>query len=156
MISYLDPPLQGEGDHAQHGGGGSPPLRRPEVVTARALRKKMSLPEVMLWERLRGGRAGAKARRQHPIGPYVVDFCFGSSRLIVEIDGEAHNRANRPARDILRDQFLNENGYRVARFAAADVLRDADAVAASIASIVAGPLHQPAAGPPPRAGEDQE
>jgi len=114
----------------------------------------MSLPENMLWQRLRSGRTGVKFRRQHPIGPYVVDFYCRSSKLIVEVDGEAHNRGERPERDIARDAFLRDKGYEIARIAAVDVLKDADAVAEAIATRVANPLHQPAAGPPPRVGED--
>jgi very-short-patch-repair endonuclease len=114
----------------------------------------MSLPEVMLWDKLRANRVGAKFRRQHPIGSYVVDFYCRDTRLAVEVDGEAHSRADRPERDMTREMFLNENGYRVLRVAASDILRNVDAVAASIASIVASPLHHPSDGPPPRAGEE--
>ncbi|MDJ0278990.1 endonuclease domain-containing protein, partial [Sphingomonas sp. 2R-10] len=116
----------------------------------------MSLPEAMLWQKLRGGQAGAKFRRQHPVGPYVADFFCREARLIVEIDGEAHERADRPERDDARLRFLQEQGYRIVRIAAARVIADVGAVAAAIASLVATPLHQPAAGPPPRAGEDIE
>ncbi|HET8612054.1 MAG TPA: DUF559 domain-containing protein [Sphingomonas sp.] len=139
------------------GGGGAGQLRRPEVETARKLRRAMSLPEVLLWQRLRGGRTGVKFRRQHPVGPYVVDFCCTAAHLIVEIDGEAHNRVDRPDRDEGRDAFLTENGYKVVRIAAVDVLKKPDAVAASIAALVSSPLHHRAArgGPPPRAGEER-
>ncbi|WP_235515655.1 endonuclease domain-containing protein [Sphingomonas sp. Leaf10] len=108
----------------------------------------------MLWQKLRGRETGAKFRRQHPVGPYVVDFYCREARLIVEIDGEAHDRADRPARDETRLRFLREQGYRVVRIAARRVIADAGAVADAIATLVARTLHQPAAGPPPRSGED--
>ncbi|MBB4048779.1 very-short-patch-repair endonuclease [Sphingomonas zeae] len=75
---------------------------------------------------------------------------------MVEVDGAIHGVEARPSRDVARDQYLNENGYRVMRIGAADILRDAEAVAASIVSLAAALLHHsPAAsGPPPRAGED--
>ena len=132
-------------------------MRRPETDLARKLRKDMSLPEVLLWQRLKGNGAGVKFRRQHPIGPYVADFCCMALKLGIEIDGEAHNRGQRPGHDGRRDMFLKENGYRVVRIAATDVLKDADRVASGIAALVASPLHhQPeAGGPPPRAGEDE-
>ena len=136
------------------GGGGSPPARRPEVLIARRLRKEMSLPEVLLWRHLRGGKAGAKVRRQHPVGPYVVDFYCREAALIVEVDGKAHDDADRAARDERRDAFLRENGFLVVHVPAEDILRDTDGVAASISALVAAPLHRPADGPPPRAGED--
>jgi very-short-patch-repair endonuclease len=45
------------------------------IKSARRLRRKMSPPEVRLWSRLRK-RAPRKPvfRRQHPIGPYILDF----------------------------------------------------------------------------------
>ena len=76
--------------------------------------------------------------------------------MIVEIDGEAHDRADRPACDETRLRFLREQGYRVVRITARRVLADAEAVTEAVATLVATPLHQPTAGPPPRAGEDSE
>ncbi|WP_342657828.1 endonuclease domain-containing protein [Sphingomonas sp. NY01] len=116
----------------------------------------MTLPEVLLWEQLRGRRCGLRFRRQHPVGPYVADFCCLAERLIVEVDGEAHGRGDRPCCDRTRDRFLEENGFRVLRIAAADVQRDVEAVVASIVAYAGRPLHhQPlAGGPPPRSGEE--
>ena len=107
-------------------------------------------------QRLRGKQAGAKFRNQHPIGPYVVDFYCSVGRLVFEVDGEVHNRGDRPARDERRDAFLHENGYRVIHIPAGEILKDADEVAAGIASLVANPLHHrpTAGGPPPHAGEE--
>jgi very-short-patch-repair endonuclease len=115
----------------------------------------MSLPETMLWQRIRAAQAGVKFRRQHPIGPYVVDFYSRDLRLVLEIDGEAHDRADRPKRDADRDRFMAENGYRVVRISAHAVVNDVDEVAASIALLVARPLHH-ACGmvPLPASGED--
>jgi very-short-patch-repair endonuclease len=64
--------------------------RRTEAtrVRSRALRRDGSDAEATLWRHLRGRQlAGAKFRRQHPIGPYFVDFCCVEARLIVELDG---------------------------------------------------------------------
>jgi len=128
-------------------------MRRPETYTARRLRRQMTLPEVLLWERLRGSKTGAKFRRQHPIGIYVADFYCASTRLVVEIDGIAHDMGTNPARDEARDHFLAQGGYTVLRIPAVDVLKDLDRVVEMIAQTVS-PLHRPADGPPPRAGED--
>ncbi|HEX8527090.1 endonuclease domain-containing protein [Allosphingosinicella sp.] len=62
----------------------------------------MSLPEVLLWQQLRGEPAGLKFRRQHPTGPYDIDFYCSDARLAIEVDGEGHNRGDRPARDMAR------------------------------------------------------
>jgi very-short-patch-repair endonuclease len=107
-----------------------------------------------LWQRLRGKQTGFKFRRQHPIGPYVVDFYCSIVRLAVEIDGLAHDSADRVTRDEARDRFLTENGHDVLHLLASDIVRDLDGAVAAIVARGESPLHQPAAGPPPRAGED--
>jgi very-short-patch-repair endonuclease len=116
----------------------------------------MSLPEVLMWQRLRGSPEGVAFRKQHPIDPYVADFYCSRARLVIEIDGAAHDRGDRPRRDEARAAFLRERGYQVLRIAAGDVLKDPDGVAASIVAYAADPLHHRAArgGPPPRPGED--
>ncbi|MGU3317153.1 endonuclease domain-containing protein [Sphingomonas sp. M6A6_1c] len=131
-------------------------MLRPEVALARKLRREMSLAEVLLWEQVRGRKLGVKVRKQHPIGPYTADFYCAKARLVIEVDGEAHDRGDQPQRDASRNGFMLENGYRVLRIGAADILRDMDAVITAIRASAAVPLHHspPASGPPPRAGED--
>jgi len=42
---------------------------------ARTQRRKMTLPEIILWGELRGAALnGLRFRRQHAIGPYILDF----------------------------------------------------------------------------------
>jgi very-short-patch-repair endonuclease len=115
----------------------------------------MTLPEVLLWQQLRGRKLGRRFRRQHP-GPYVVDFFCASAALAVEVDGAVHGYGDCPVRDEQRDRFLGDNGIDVLRAPASAVLQDMQSVLATIVARVAAPLHQPAAGPPPRAGEEQE
>ena len=129
---------------------------RKTVRRARRLRAEMSLPEVLLWRELRKRPGGHKFRRQHPVSGMVCDFACVSARLIVEIDGSAHDMGDQPEREEQRDMWLANNGYRTMRIAARDVLGNLEGV---IEGIVAqcgkgGPLHHPADGPPPRAGED--
>nr|WP_107716073.1 MULTISPECIES: DUF559 domain-containing protein [unclassified Novosphingobium] len=124
------------------------------MVLARRLRRTMSVPERMLWQYLRQRPRGLKFRRQHPIGPYVADFCCLSHRLVVEVDGMAHDNSDRAAHDETRRRFMNENGFRVMRISAKRVLADAVGTAEAIVARVAGPLHRPADGPPPRSGEE--
>jgi very-short-patch-repair endonuclease len=116
----------------------------------------MSLPEVLLWRVLRARPGGLKFRRQHPAGLYVLDFFCASRRLAIEIDGEAHNQGDRPARDEKRDAWLTSEGITVCRIPAREVLADIESVVTHIVIIARGdlPLHQPAAGPPPPPGED--
>jgi very-short-patch-repair endonuclease len=110
----------------------------------------MSLPEVLLWRELRKRPAGLKFRRQQAAGPYVADFFCHEAALVLEIDGESHNRGNQPDRDAERDAYLSRNGFKVLRIPAVDVLSDLDAVLGHIVASAGGdsPLHQPAAGPP--------
>ncbi|WP_308514530.1 endonuclease domain-containing protein [Sphingomonas flavescens] len=130
----------------------APKARRSATRNARALRRKMTLPEVFLWQALRRNPSGLKFRRQHPTGPYVLDFFCGDARLAVEVDGEAHSRGDRPKRDDHRDAWLREAGIDTLRVRAADVLSDLDAVLRYIVSEATSrlPLHHPAGGPPPR------
>jgi very-short-patch-repair endonuclease len=96
----------------------------------------MSLPEVRLWKALRGRENGRPAfRRQHPVGPYVLDFYCAGARLCVEVDGGAHAFGDRPSRDAARDLFLREMGIEVVRIAAREVLQNASLVANGIVEL---------------------
>ena len=136
----------------------APKPRSGTTGNARKLRRKMTLPEVILWHSLRQRPDGIKFRRQHPTGPYVLDFFCSDARLAIEVDGEAHSRGDRPQRDADRDQWLKSAGIETLRIPAADVLSDADAVLRWIIGEAKArlPLHHPAGGPPPRdkLGED--
>jgi very-short-patch-repair endonuclease len=116
----------------------------------------MSLPEVLLWQVLRKRPAGLKFRRQFPTDRMTTDFACLSHRLIIEVDGERHSFGDQPRRDAARDALLQRDGFRVMRIPARDVLRDMEAVLRFMVATCseAGPLHQPAAGPPSRSGED--
>ncbi|HTV33601.1 MAG TPA: endonuclease domain-containing protein [Methylocella sp.] len=102
-------------------------MRAPEKTFARAreLRRAMTLPEVLLWQALRKGRLAAlRFRRQHPIGPYILDFYCPSAHLAVEVDGIAHDTAAQIRHDRNRDAWLARRGIQVLRVVASDVLRD--------------------------------
>ena len=88
----------------------------------------MSFPEVLLWQQLRKKPDGKQFRRQHPAGPYVLDFFCATASLAIEIDGEAHNRGDGPERDAHRDKWLRDRGIRILRIAATDVLKNLDGV----------------------------
>ena len=102
------------------------------VRIARKLRRTMSLPEVMLWQALR--QSSVKVRRQHPCGPFVLDFYCPPAKLAIEVEGIVHEMGNRPERDEARFEWLESRGVGVLRIPATDVLKDADAVAESIVS----------------------
>jgi len=104
------------------------------VKKARGLRRVMSPPEVMLWQRLRLRPGGVKFRRQHPVGRFVADFYAPDVKLVVEVDGLAHDW--RVERDALRDAWLRGQGFVVVRVAASDVLRDVDAVVDGLVRLI--------------------
>ena len=132
----------------------APKGRTHSVRKARQLRRAMTLPEVLLWQLLRQRPDGLKFRRQHPSGVYILDFYCSDARLAIEIDGAAHCTGERSARDDLRDRWFETQGVETLRIAAAEVLRDSDAVLRHIVSQAQTrlPLHHPAlpGGPPPR------
>jgi very-short-patch-repair endonuclease len=125
---------------------------------ARELRREMSLPEVLLWQHLRRKQTGLKWRKQHPAGPYNLDFYCDAAKLCVEVDGEAHGRAGRPDRDRRRDAWLTEQEIATLRIAANDVLRNIEGVLAWIDRHARerAPLHRPSDGPPPPASPGEE
>ena len=100
---------------------------------ARRTRKEMTPAERTLWYALRNRRfMGLKVRRQVPIGPYIADFYCAERRLIIEADGFGHGNA----RDILRDQWLTAQGFRVLRLPNRDVLTNHPACLDAIAAHV--------------------
>ncbi len=94
---------------------------------ARSLRANQTEAEALLWRRLRDRQlAGAKFRRQVPIGPYVADFVCYASKLVVELDGGQH--AENVEADTTRTAWLEDRGFRVLRFWNHDVLANPDGV----------------------------
>ena len=92
------------------------------------LRREMTLPELILWEALKARPGGLRFRHQHPAGEYALDFFCPRWRLAIEVDGEAHERGDRPARDEARDAWVLAQGVRTLRVPAKDVLGELDAV----------------------------
>jgi adenine-specific DNA-methyltransferase len=108
-------------------------VRSRNVERRREVRRDASDAERVLWQFLRGSRLGAKFRRQHPIGPFVVDFYCCEARLVVEVDGGQHYEPGASAYDERRTAEINRRGHRVVRFRNDDVLRNPRAVVALIA-----------------------
>ena len=106
---------------------------------ARTLRQAMTDSERRLWSRLRLQQLGVKFRRQHPIGPYIVDFACLSPRLAVELDGSQH--AKQADADARRDAYLNTQGFFVLRFPSDAPLRNINGVLQAIVNWLAGSPH---------------
>ena len=107
-------------------------IRPARLERAQELRLNSTFSERLLWSRLRSKRlARFKFRRQHVIGPFIVDFYCADARLVIELDGRSHD--NRSGQDNQRTQYLHEQGLRVVRYFNDDVIDDVDAVAEDIA-----------------------
>ncbi len=104
---------------------------------AKHLRAAMSPPEIALWLALSERPGGFKFRRQHPSGSYVADFYCHAARLIIEIDGQAHDFGDRPARDAIRDRWFEQRGIGVLRIPAIEIFRDCDAMVRGIVAVAA-------------------
>jgi very-short-patch-repair endonuclease len=129
----------------------STPNRRPRAPransniseAARRFRKEPTHSEAILWNALRNRQlSGAKFRRQHPAGPFVLDFYCDKHRLAVEVDGPVHNRQASADRE--RHDYLEARGIGVVRVPSELVERDLHAALTTIAGAIASPL------PPPR------
>jgi very-short-patch-repair endonuclease len=87
----------------------------------------MTPPEARLWVALGRKTQGLRFRRQHPIGPYILDFYCDAAKLAVEVDGQSHWLGNAQRRDAERDAWLELRGVRTLRLSASLVLGDLDA-----------------------------
>jgi very-short-patch-repair endonuclease len=112
-------------------------MRKSDHDYANALRqrRKLSLPEGLLWRELRRKHGGVKFRKQHPLGKLALDFYCAEVKLAVEVDGISHEMGDRPERDEARDAFVRSHGIDVLRIPATEVLASPTEVAEAIIAI---------------------
>ena len=105
------------------------------------MRKNSTDAERWLWQHLRNRELGRwKFRRQHPSGPFIVDFVCIEKKLIIEVDGGQH--AEDRTKDTKRSQFLERKGFRILRFWNNEILREGEAVLnVVLSSLVKKPPH---------------
>ncbi len=110
---------------------------RGKTARARRLRRDATDAERHLWQRLRQGQVlGVSFRRQHPVGPYVLDFYCSAARLAIELDGSQHGCSEQVLSDKVRSEFLCERGIRVVRFWNHDVLGNVEGVLEMISEVL--------------------
>lgn len=80
------------------------------------LRNHSTPEEILLWDYLKNSSLGAKFRRQHSIGGYIVDFYCPAKKLVIELDGEVHNTTEAREYDKVRDEFLKGMNLKILRF----------------------------------------
>ena len=104
------------------------------LARRRQLRREASDAEAALWSHLRAHRfAGFKFRRQHPVGPFILDFFCAARSLAIELDGGQHFEDERQAYDARRTRYIAARGIRVVRFATDLIFRERDGVLRAIA-----------------------
>lgn len=104
-----------------------PQLPTTTLENSRRLRREMTEAERKLWGALRAGQLdGLKFRRQHPIPPYIADFCCISKKVIVELDGSQHTELS----DATRTR--ESQGWKIIRFWDHDALLATEAVIEAI------------------------
>lgn len=126
-------------------------MRAPIVTQKRArnLRRTLTPPEAMLWLRLRERNGDFTFRRQHAIGPYILDFYCSKLRLAVEVDGAGHDHEVQAEHDRRRDEWLADRGILVQRFPAREVFASPEDVLERVWQVAAN--RAVANSPPPPA-----
>ena len=110
----------------------------PQIFSnAQALRLKPTKAEEMLWEYLKDRKMeGVKFRRQHPLRHFIPDFYAHELKLIIEIDGEYHEKRNQQFSDEQRELNLKASRCWILRFKNEDVYDTLDDVVEKIRNYV--------------------
>ena len=107
-------------------------------TNARTLRREMTVAEARLWYHLRRQESGGyKFRRQHPPGPFILDFYCAQAKLVIEVDGGQHFDEGNLLRDASRMRYLENQGLRVLRFTNTEVLQTPE----SVLNVILGALN---------------
>ena len=114
----------------------------PKVSEKRInLRRNLTPAEALLWKNLQKSQLdGRKFRRQHSIGPYIVDFYCPEFRVAVELDGASHMTLIGSEEDGKRDEFLAKLNVRVIRFENRLVFESLELVLNAIRAALEPPL----------------
>ncbi len=110
-------------------------IKEPRYVVdlARQLRKDQTTAEQLLWACLRDRRiAGAKFRRQHPLGRYIADFYCHEANLVIELEGSIHNKEGQREYDAARQEIMEQRGITVLYFRNDRLIRELEGVLAEI------------------------
>ena len=92
-------------------------------------RKQMTKAEACLWKYvLRAKQMGYTFNRQRPVLNYIADFMCKELKLIIEVDGYTHLLDDVIKNDIIRQQRLENAGFKVIRFKDEEVLKEINSV----------------------------
>jgi very-short-patch-repair endonuclease len=110
--------------------------------TARILRKNMTFPEKVLWERLKGNQiSGLRFRRQHPIDIFIADFYCHKARLVIEVDGSIHKEQFEY--DDGREAEIEKYDIMIIRFTNNEVINDIETVINKIKEVIIERMKSP-------------
>lgn len=116
----------------------------PTILTrARELCHPQTPAEATFWCALRNRNFGYKFRRQHPIGPFIIDFYCAEVKLCIEVDGSSHFEENKQEYDAARTAYLESHGYHMFRCTNDDNRYNIHAVIAEIENSIHDLKHQP-------------
>lgn len=102
---------------------------RRTIPLRRGLRRNQTFAEQRFWARVSNQQFfHLKFRRQHGIGPYIVDFYCPARKLVVEIDGDTHVDDRAILRDRERTRDLTAIGYTVIRYTNLQIIESCDEV----------------------------
>jgi len=103
--------------------------KQPNLALKRRLRTDMTSAEKRLRAKLRSKQLQSfKFRRQHGIGPYIVDFYCPERSLIIEVDGDVHAEPINKKKDAEREKYLRSLDLDVVRYTNDQVLNNLDGV----------------------------
>jgi len=135
MYVFL-PRLRGRWIGVSRQDGGGEFVRNKETRSrkfANELRQELTDAEIILWSVLKNkGLMNYRFRRQHPIGPFIVDFANVKYKLVIEVDGDTHSSDEEIAYDNRRTRYLEAQGWRILRCWNDEVYRNLDGVCDSI------------------------
>lgn len=87
---------------------------------AKENRKKPTEAEEIVWEIIRKRILGYKFTRQKPIARFIVDFYCSKLLLVLEVDGEIHQKSLEKDRG--RDEILEAMGIKTFRFRNSEII----------------------------------
>jgi len=105
----------------------------------------MTEAESALWKYLKGNALGHKFLRQHIIGDYIVDFFCRDRQLVIEVDGGYHSERTQHEDDAVRQQWLEDMGYKVIRFSNEEVILNIESTIKTISQLLDN-IHSPKQG----------
>ena len=118
----------------------------PNLLSKRKdLRNNSTSAESTLWNLLKGKQVmSMKFRRQHSVGPYILDFYCPQIRLCIELDGHEHFTSVGDALDDIRTEYLiRYHGIQTLRFENSDIFNHTEGVIGIIGKTIQELLNSP-------------